>query len=237
MALGLVVLSVFCGPSTAPLSAEISRDQFTLALTFTTDYVYRGLSQNAEDPTLQASFDFEHPTGWFAGIWVSDTEIPAVPPAVHPRELEVDYYVGYRFRLSPSWSADLTGIQYTYPDSDSRKDYDYFETLGSLHYKDWLTLTVGHTEDLQGVGLPTATYEASFRAPLIRRIDLDLGYGYTDTERIFGFGYGYWSAGLSRSFTRWRFNLNFIDTDSTSERFFRDAAGDRVTAGATFYPF
>jgi len=229
-------MGALCGPLTAPARAEISRDNFTISLAFTTDYVYRGLSQNAEDATFQVSLDFEHPTGVFAGVWASDTEIPAFPPAVHPRELEVDYYLGYRRSLSTRWSADVTALFYTYPDADSRRDYNYFEAMASLHYRDRFTLTVGHTEDLQGLDLPATSYEASFRAPLVHRIDFDFGYGYWDTERVFGEGYAYWSAGFSRAFDRWHVSVQFIDTDSTAERFFGDAAGERVTAGVTFYP-
>lgn len=238
MAPGLLAWGLIaCGVLAEPARGEISRDHFSLYVTFTTDYVYRGLSGNDEEPALQLGLDFEHPSGFFAGIWASDTEIPPVPPATEPRENELDLYAGWAQALGRDWSAAVTGTLYTYPDSDPVKSYDYFEGRLSVHFRDRASFAVAHSENIQGTGEPATAYEGAVRLPLPREIDLDLGYGWWDAERWIGEGYAYWSAGLSRALGRWVLSVDYIDTDSTAERIFRDGAGERVAFGVTFNVF
>ena len=40
---------------------------------------------------------------------------------------------------------------------------------------------------------------------------------------------------MSRAFGSWLVTLDFIDTDSTGERFFGDVAGERVVLGVSFH--
>jgi len=230
---GLLGWAVLCQPS----EAEIRQEHFSLSLTLTSDYVYRGLSTNDEEPALQFGLDFEHPSGVFAGLWGSDAELPPFPPATEPRESELDVYVGYAVEISRRWSADLTWVATTYPRSDPIKSYDYEEWIGSLHLRDRATVSIGYSTDVQGFGGAGVSYEGTVRFPLRHAVDLDLGYGYWDLEKVFGEGYGYWGVGLSRPLGRWLFSLDYIDTDSTAKLFFRDSAGERVAFGITFHVF
>ena len=38
----------------------------------TTDYVWRGMSQNAEDPSVSGGFDLEHSSGFYIGLWAAN---------------------------------------------------------------------------------------------------------------------------------------------------------------------
>jgi len=54
----------------APLaSAEVS-----VTGTLTSDYVFRGVSQTDSSPAIQASLDYEHESGFFAGVWASNVD-------------------------------------------------------------------------------------------------------------------------------------------------------------------
>ena len=38
----------------------------------TTDYVWRGMTQNAEDPSVSGGFDLEHSSGFYIGLWAAN---------------------------------------------------------------------------------------------------------------------------------------------------------------------
>ena len=50
-------------------SAELSS-----TWTLTSDYVFRGVSQTAEDPALQGSIDYEGESGGYVGLWGSNVD-------------------------------------------------------------------------------------------------------------------------------------------------------------------
>ncbi|MEX0960618.1 MAG: TorF family putative porin [Burkholderiales bacterium] len=81
-------------------------------LTFTTDYVFRGISQNDEKFAVQGGFDFEHEaTGIYVGTWASNV-------AVAPGSVELDGYVGWT-RSFGDFGLDLGYIHYNYPGNSS----------------------------------------------------------------------------------------------------------------------
>ncbi|MEJ2521643.1 MAG: TorF family putative porin, partial [Gammaproteobacteria bacterium] len=43
-------------------------------VTATTDYVFRGITQSAEDPALQGSLDYEADSGFYVGAWASNVD-------------------------------------------------------------------------------------------------------------------------------------------------------------------
>ena len=51
------------------MAAEVSGN-----VSIGTDYVYRGISQTTENPTIQGGFDLESETGLYIGIWTSNVD-------------------------------------------------------------------------------------------------------------------------------------------------------------------
>src|SRR5215510_2933405 len=61
----------------------------TSTITATNDYEFRGFSQSATDPALQASLDYAHDRGWYIGAWASNVDFG--PADV---DFELDLYTG-----------------------------------------------------------------------------------------------------------------------------------------------
>ena len=47
----------------------LAQAEFSATTTLASDYVFRGISNTDGDPTIQGSFDFEHESGFYAGVW------------------------------------------------------------------------------------------------------------------------------------------------------------------------
>src|SRR3546814_12414933 len=74
-----------------------------------TDYVFRGISQTDEEPTVQGGFDWSHDSGIYLGIWGSNVDFDDGDEA----HLETDIYGGWK----PTWNGftfDVGGIYYLY---------------------------------------------------------------------------------------------------------------------------
>ena len=94
------------------IAAQAGDKQLTLSATaaFTTDYMFRGISNSGENPAVQAEFDLTYGM-FYAGIWGSNTEFSR-------DGIEIDYYAG----ITPKWSCNsstvtfnIGGLYYTFP--------------------------------------------------------------------------------------------------------------------------
>ena len=97
----LVIMSLASESSYAGVSANVS---------FTTDYIWRGMTQS-DGPAVQGGFDYEADSGFYAGFWGSNVNFN------NGNGQELDYYAGYGFSLGDV-GVDVGYITYDYPDSD-----------------------------------------------------------------------------------------------------------------------
>ena len=66
-------LSIAMGIALASLTTAASAE-FSGNVALTTDYVWRGVSQTDEGPAVQGGFDYEHESGFSAGVWGSNVD-------------------------------------------------------------------------------------------------------------------------------------------------------------------
>jgi uncharacterized protein (TIGR02001 family) len=86
-------------------------------LTLTSDYVFRGFTQTAEEPALQGGLEFESESGFYAGGWGSSISWLSDLGDDISSQLEVDAYAGYRGQFNDTVSYDVGAIYYWYPGS------------------------------------------------------------------------------------------------------------------------
>jgi len=98
-------------------------------LTFTTDYVFRGVSQTDEAAAIQGGFDYEHGNGLHAGVWGSNVDFNDTRDG----SMELDIYAGFGNEVG-AFSYDVGGIYYMYPGAESELDYDFWEAYVSAGY-------------------------------------------------------------------------------------------------------
>ena len=100
---------------TALAQAPAPAPDFTVTGNFgiTSDYRFRGLSQNNLDPAISGGFDVAHSSGLYIGTWGSNVSQWA---ASSTGSLELDLYGGYKTTVGDV-GVDVGAIAYKYPSS------------------------------------------------------------------------------------------------------------------------
>lgn len=215
----------------ALMAPALADDKFSwsASLTGTSDYVFRGISQTDEGPTIQGSLGFQYDM-FYAGAWASGLDWDG-----SDAELEVDWYAG----VKPVWKHSPLGevtfdfgvIYYTYPgyNDAGAGEVDYYELKAgySLPSPFIKNLTTGSTfywsPDYSGeVGdVWTSESSASYALPKVWVFDPAisgvLGYQKGDSGEGFNAGgedhYYYWNAGLTLAVENLTFDFRYWDSD------------------------
>lgn len=222
----------------------------TSTWTATNDYDFRGNSQSAKDPAIQASLDYAADSGWYVGAWAStiDFAVPRGGPLDDP-DFELDVYGGYTKTLASGWAYDFGIVAYTYP---QETDFTYTEAYAGIA-KDWFKAKLSYSPEFGGKAAKdlsrdlgngssvSAWYmEANAAVPLPQNFSFlgHIGYSTGDYwDNAFLDDQIDWSAGVGYTAGKFNFALKYVDTDSdvkvTSDAFNNEG---RVifTVAATF---
>jgi uncharacterized protein (TIGR02001 family) len=107
------------------------------ALAFTTDFIYRGLSESGGHGAGQADLHGDI-DGTFAGVWGSTRDHDLDPYA----DYDVELYLGHRFELTSAWGASLSARARYYVGGNQPFSNDYQEITGTVTYLDSWSLSV-----------------------------------------------------------------------------------------------
>ena len=98
----------------------------------TTDYVWRGMTQNDGDPSVSGGFDLEDDSGFYFGVWAANVLADDKDgDALGSGSLELDAYLGYSWSFNDDAGYDIGYIAYTYPGYDS---WDFEEAYISFDF-------------------------------------------------------------------------------------------------------
>ena len=214
-----------------PAAAQAGGDWFG-SLAATSDYVFRGLSQNMGDPALQGEIGWRHDAGWQVGTWGSQVDLNPGDGA----NFEVDAYVSLSRPFAGDWRYRLALVRYIYPEDPPELDYDYTEASVALSFRDVVTASVSWSPDTSRYGHgyvaedeTAIAYELSTEWPVTDHLVWSLGAGLYDLDALFGESYRYWSTGLAYVRGGWSVDVSAIDTSSEAEELFGDEnTGSRV---------
>jgi len=192
--------------------------EFSATVAFTTDYTFRGLTQNDEEPAIQGSLDYSLPVGdkisLYLGVWASNVDFNDSDEA----NTEFDWYGGFKYQID-KLSLDLGALYYTYPGAASSLDYDYYEIQAVAGY-DFevasLSASVNYTPENFGKSGYAEYYKLAGEVPLQKGFNLigHIGRQQIDKESVFGKpDYTDWGIGLSYDFKGVDIKLEYIDTD------------------------
>jgi len=117
----VALAALAAGAFTTP--AAIAEGEFSSNVALTTDYVWRGFSQNSENPAIQGGFDYANGL-FYVGTWASIVDFGVA-------NMELDLYGGFAGETESGLAWDVGAIGYFYPDTD---DLDFFEIYGGLGY-------------------------------------------------------------------------------------------------------
>ena len=230
------VTSLFIASQQVAVADAFADENFSGSVTFTSDYMFRGVTQTDEDPAIQGSLDWAY-NGFYAGIWGSNIDFEwekARPPVPDPNDpngdpitpdpetgthsVEYDLYLGYANSFGPV-DYDAAFVFYWYPNDRGDNKADYVEfILGLSHTFDtFLSPTIGVT----GAYTPDATLEddsgtyirGSLGFEVLEDVGLDFAVGFVDVDgdktTPDGYGYTHYEFGATTAFKGFDLDLRY----------------------------
>lgn len=212
---------------------EKPRCNLSANVALTTEYVFRGVSQTAENPAIQGGFDATCGL-FYAGVWASSLDWGTDGNGNNMASIEMDWYAGFKPVTGPiTW--DLGVIYYTYPGSvdPNGRDANYVELKVGASGEVWKDGTLGATvfwsPDYQFETGHVWTVEGTF-AQVLPKFSI-----FTPTfSALIGYqkgndaaynlliangddNYLYWNAGLTLGFMeKWSLDLRYWDSNLSS---------------------
>jgi len=194
-------------------SAQEAESPYSWNVTAVSDYVFRGVSQTDEDPTLQAGFTYTSPVGLYAGVWGSGVDFGPGDPST-----EVDFLIGYGLDVSDNVNFDVLFNRYTYPGAS---ELNYNELITTTTFAEQYKLTVAYTNDLSGSDTKSWYYAVGGEWALPQDVTLAANVGRTSLETNYGKDYTDFNIGVSRQFGLFNLGLGYYGTDGNG----RDNSG------------
>jgi len=220
VAVGLCLISISASAGHKKTSLFDAKN-FSNTIYLTTQYVFRGVSFSDRDPAIQGSFDYTHPSGFYAGVWGSNWDGFGTES-----ELELDYYLGYANALGPV-DYDLGALYYTFPGAeDDGFEQNYFEaslalsyTLDAVPLTPTLGVAFNYSPDYNGNDGDGRYVLGTADFVLPAGIGLNLGFGYLNvaghalSEDQNGFSYTHYQVGLSKTILeKFTFDVTYYGT-------------------------
>lgn len=191
--------------------------KYSALLKLTTNYVYRGYSKSNGDPDVQGNIDYEHPSGFFLGAWMSHVDFWDWRFKDRPN-IEANPYAGMSLRLAENWRLDAALAGYLYDAKVFGHRADYGEFDAALHFRDLVTARWAVAYDAYGRGASTLDYEVNLRYPVTDTVEVSGGVGYEDANAVFGYRDIYWNVGTAWFLSkRAAFDLRYYDAHHVTE--------------------
>ncbi len=145
-----IVSVLYCMPA---IAEETSPHSISGMVVFGSDYYWRGMTSTDNGLSAQAELDYEHSSGFYAGIWggniAGDSEyvgdFDEWTYTTDPGNVEFDFWVGYWKELGPI-ELDVAATYYYYPDnadSGLNRDPDILDWTKGEAEADMIELHIG----------------------------------------------------------------------------------------------
>lgn len=203
----------------------------------TSDYRYRGISQNNREFAPQASINWSIGDGFYAGTWVSKTDWIGLPVIEANPSYEADFYAGKHFDLDGT-DLNVEAYYYSYPDASTLflgpKKASYFEGIFQLsHSFGDLSLTAtGAVSPEWSLGGGTGGYIAGTASyPLFDWLSISgtVGHQWVDAAPS---DYTHFDIGLTATWHSWALDVRANGTDlSSGNCFFYMGTNNACTTG------
>jgi uncharacterized protein (TIGR02001 family) len=187
--------------------------EFSANVAITSDYMFRGISQNDNDMAIQGGFDYSHDSGFYAGVWGSNVD----DAFLNGSSIELDTYLGWSGDIGPV-SVDAGVLRYNYPGQTASPNIDTNEFHVGVS-KDFgmasASATVHYSPDFFNLG-SERYYDLGLEVPA-GMVTFAAHYGKTSISEKAGIAtqdYADWSLGVSTEYEGFGFDLTYSDTDN-----------------------
>lgn len=198
--------------------AGAAHAQFSSTITLASEYDFRGISQSAKDPAVQAGLDYDFGNGFALGVWGSTIDFKPTDG-----DFELDLVGSYTRAINDNASWTVGFVYYTYPGSDDVVvDGETYPGFGEFpeYYVGFsvgpFTLIQRYADDLFDSGESGAYTEAgaSFSLPKCFTLDLHAGYSWGDYWEAAGEEILDYSIGIGYSINNFDLALKYTGTDA-----------------------
>jgi uncharacterized protein (TIGR02001 family) len=220
------LLSISCAALlTCGASSAFAESDWTVTgnVALTSDYVFRGITQNNGNAAIQGGLDVNHASGFFAGVWASNVDSTVYSGS----SMELDGYLGWTGKVA---GPDVTvkALRYNYPgttnNDNNTNEYNIYlahdfgpvAVSGGLNYSDNF---YGFNEAIYwdlGVDVPVGP------------ATIGLHYGATDYDKKVYDDYQDYKLGVSGEALGLGLDLSFYGTNDVAGGCVRTTCDDRV---------
>ena len=194
--------------------------EITSTATLTSDYVWRGLTQNSHESAVQGDFKYTHKSGFYGSIWATSL---GGSESGH----EVDTTIGYDYKIDDAHTIGLSYVDYTY----TRKLSTNFQEVALNYSGKWFDLMYAVSQNYGGDDdNGEATYLNISRSFVCEKSNmaLNLAYGMTtigDDDK--------WTGGHT-SYNDFKIGIAKTKGDFTTELFYTGTTGRETAAGVEY---
>jgi len=204
--------------TTAPAMADDDWGTVSAYVAVTSDYRFRGISQNNSQWAPQASINWSGPDGFYAGTWISKTNWIGLPIVGGTPSFELDIYGGKHFDLGGT-DLNVEAYYYAYPDANpiflGPKKASYFEGIFQLSHSfgDLALTATGAVSPEFSLGGGTGGYiEGTASYPLTDWLSIsgNVGHQWVDAAPA---DYTHFDLGLTATWRHWSLDVRANGTD------------------------
>jgi len=177
----------------------------SLTTTVASDYIADGISASDSKPALQLGLDYEHDSGFYAGIWTSniDNDEKDTP------NLELDYSIGFKHKLTDSIEGDVGITHYSWYHVSHSDEWNYQEWYAGLTWMENTSLYYHYADDSKVWDGIQRRIIAEHTQPLPNDFSLVLTAERVDLETNIGPDYSVYRVGLARTWFDTDFTLSY----------------------------
>ena len=222
-----------------PAAAQIETGYGTITptVTITSNYIFRGISQNNKSPAVQGNLEYTYGVGQFTpylGMFASNVKFPGADSTgrepYYAQRVEVDLFGGLRYEPISKLVLDAGFISYIYPgqEADRRATASITPLVGSPQWNEWygkvvydfgLATAVGsvfYAPQFQAASGSATYFEGGLDIPVPFEFTLSGRVGRQNVQRNANFGwpdYTTWNASLAREIIGFTLVGGYSDTN------------------------
>jgi uncharacterized protein (TIGR02001 family) len=188
-------------------AATAANAEISSTWTLTNDYDFRGITQSAKDPAVQASLDFATESGWYIGAWASNVDFGPDSDINY----ELDLYTGFSGGSEDGLGWDVGLVYYSYPDDS---DANYPEIYGKLNYGVF-SGALFYSNDYVNSSESAEYISGDVNVPLQSNFSITAHAGYSFGafwDQGEGSDYLDWSVGVGYTAGNFELALKWVDT-------------------------
>jgi uncharacterized protein (TIGR02001 family) len=192
-------------------AAGAANAEVSATVTATNDYIFRGITQSAEDPALQASVDYADESGWYIGAWGSNVDFGPDDPTdgLEDVGIEVDLYTGFSGGSEDGLGWDVGLVYYAYPEES---EFNYPEIYGKISHGIF-SGGLFYSNDWVNSGEDSMYVNAGVSVPFADAFSFNAGAGYSFGDAFDDTEYVDYSIGVGYTLSNFEMSLSWIDTD------------------------